>query len=933
MRVEMTLRRSMACAGLAALTILGTFSFKLIAQGPGPEVVRVEDRRSDSHDSLVARLSAERVKILEDYGSFALVSITPEQQAHLKQAHLEVSALPERTRTGRGTIFFDTRNGDPAIPAHLQADLAREPLQGHYIVQFIGPIKQEWLQSLQDSGVEFFDYLPSYSFVVSMQKRTAAQIRQLPFLQWVGVYHPAYKIVPSLLQPSAGDRALVVSLFPKENPARVEALLASWGAVVTDRWTQGAATGLQTAIPSDRVLDLARMPEVSWIEESSAPTVSNSDATWVLQSNQNSPQPNRSIHTHGLRGEGQILTFAEGAADTTHPALVGKVQQQIIAGCGGQSGTPDAHATAVASILAGNVGATTTYDCRDGHAPAASLINVFMGLTGGCSISDWYNLVYLPSWQAGVRVHAEGPDEDHFDCNPSYCNGAVQLDQFVWDHKDFLITMPAGNSGGFDQGGMPLTRRIRCAAQAKNLITVGATWNGVDANKMASYSSQGAACDDRRKPTLVAPGGDTLPGNGLRPIVTADTSGTACDGTPNNKYGPHGGTSFAHPAVAGSAALVRQYYTEGWYPSGIKTPVQSFIPSAALIKATLINSAVQMTDNSAYEQDCFACPDCVPPQPFHCEPIFSYPNNVQGWGRILLENALYFNGDARKLAAVDSSPGITGTGDVRDYRVLVSTSNPIQPFQATLAWSDYPGASNSCPSPPCLPQLVNNLDLVVKDPSCTVYNGNNFFNGQSVAGGFNDYLNVEEQVRLNLPVAGVWTVSVKTPNLPHGPQPFALAITGNVGNLLPGLPQTAAAEISTGMETIVSGNFGNTLSSDDSYEVLREVLQNGVSVLEHIWRFDNIPPCQTTLTLNLEGNRPTSSDGDNFKFAWSESQNGTYTDIPNAVIKKTFELQGGIDYPFTRTETSPTIYIKVLDTNRTSGTSLDTVNIDRLEIR
>jgi len=51
------------------------------------------------------------------------------------------------------------------------------------------------------------------------------------------------------------------------------------------------------------------------------------------------------------------------------------------------------------------------------------------------------------------------------------------------------------------------------------------------------------------------------------------------------------------------------------------------------------------------------------------------------------------------------------------------------------------------------------------------------------------------------------------------------------------------------------------------------------------------------------------------------------------VIKKPFELQGGIDYPFTRTGTSPTIYIKVLDTNRTSGTSLDTVNIDRLEIR
>ena len=99
-----------------------------------------------------------------------------------------------------------------------------------------------------------------------------------------------------------------------------------------------------------------------------------------------------------------------------------------------------------------------------------------------------------------------------------------------------------------------------------------------------------------------------------------------------------------------------------------------------------------------------------------------------------------------------------------------------------------------------------------------------------------------------------------------------------------------------------------------------------------MWRIDNVP-LGSCITLNVEGYRPANSDGDDFKFSWSETLNGTYADIPNAVIKKAFELQGGNNYPFARTATSGTIYIKISDVNQTSGASLDRVHIDRLEIR
>ena len=48
------------------------------------------------------------------------------------------------------------------------------------------------------------------------------------------------------------------------------------------------------------------------------------------------------------------------------------------------------------------------------------------------------------------------------------------------------------------------------------------------------------------------------------------------------------GTSMATPLAAGSAALVRQYFLEGFYPSGAATPAAAFAPSGVLVKAVML---------------------------------------------------------------------------------------------------------------------------------------------------------------------------------------------------------------------------------------------------------------------------------------------------------------------------------------------------------
>ena len=64
--------------------------------------------------------------------------------------------------------------------------------------------------------------------------------------------------------------------------------------------------------------------------------------------------------------------------------------------------------------------------------------------------------------------------------------------------------------------------------------------------------------------------------------------------------------------------------------------------------------------------------------------------------------------------------------------------------------------------------------------SVSVWRGNVFSGGNSTTGGTADRKNTLEQVLLATPAAGTYTVTVRSFNVPNGPQPFALVVTGNV---------------------------------------------------------------------------------------------------------------------------------------------------------
>src|SRR5437867_11001165 len=78
-----------------------------------------------------------------------------------------------------------------------------------------------------------------------------------------------------------------------------------------------------------------------------------------------------------------------------------------------------------------------------------------------------------------------------------YDLNSQQVDQFMWNHPDFLIFFSNGNSGGANTVGSP--------ASAKNSVGAGGTRNSNLANQLYTATSRGPCADGRRKPTMCAP--------------------------------------------------------------------------------------------------------------------------------------------------------------------------------------------------------------------------------------------------------------------------------------------------------------------------------------------------------------------------------------------------------------------------------------------
>ena len=599
----------------------------------------------------------------------------------------------------------------------------------YYLVQFKGITKEEWKQALRATGAVLYDYVPNNAFIAMMNSSVKSQVEALDSVKWVGIYEPGYRISPALSSSSAimgqgsVNENITFLLFDARDNMHISDEITGLGGEIISN----SGDRIRVSIARMKIPDVAQINGVSWMEKYVQPVLMNDVAANITMA--------YSVrNTHGLTGAGQIVAVADTGLDTGNFTTIhADIRGRIAAlhawwSAYGDSGAEDnnGHGTHVTGSILGN--GSQSNGKYAGMAPEARLVfqamqydgpNLFMN--GGLIIPTDLSSLFQEAYNDGAKIHSNSWGSPLL--YGDYTSDSQYVDSFTWGNPDMLIVFAAGNEGGGDNTVLP-------PATAKNAIAVGASENlrieeGVDSdsvNDIAYFSSRGFTDDNRIKPDVVAPGTYIISTRSSKPDASYAW------GEIDPYYAYNSGTSMATPIVAGTAALVRQYYVDN----------KSISPSAALIKATLINGAINM----------------------------SLPKNAQGWGRVDIENSL-FPVMPRTMRYYDNSTGLSFT---QSWNTSYYVENSSEPLRVTLVWSDYPGA------PYAGITLVNNLDLTVTGPDGTYY-GN----------GAPDNRNNVEQVELISQSSGSYTIRVNGTNIPQGPQPFAVVISGALDFLPPSL--------------------------------------------------------------------------------------------------------------------------------------------------
>ena len=220
------------------------------------------------------------------------------------------------------------------------------------------------------------------------------------------------------------------------------------------------------------------------------------------------------------------------------------------------------------------------------------------------------------------------------------------------------------------------------------------------------------------------------------------------------------GTSMSTPLVAGAMEYIRQYFVQGFYPTGAAVAANAIarVPEA-LLRGVVLAGSRQISGTVEAGNSAQNLPS-------------SYPNYAIGFGLPVVDRALFMQGYTGTFAnglqiTEPDLPSFTSgatTAQLYEFRCGAFADKNVH---IVLTWTD-PGGN-----PAAMSQIVNDLDLVVVTASPAVQlMGNN--------GDFPDTSNTVEKVALSTCNQGQVVNVAINPARVVSDQAYALVINGNV---------------------------------------------------------------------------------------------------------------------------------------------------------
>ena len=382
----------------------------------------------------------------------------------------------------------------------------------YYVVQFEGPIQQEWKDQVTQRGGELLGYIPYFAFKVRMNPAQAQKIEELDSAARVHTYPSRAKLSRNLILED-GPNFYRIRVERGADAGMVAAAIARTDARILRR--DGKL--MLILAEGSEVQALANILDIALIESFKFPEKHNEYGAGVIMGA-------NTANNSGYDGSTQIVAVADtGLGDGTKGGAHADIPAGRIKNIYSRS-APDSifcydvvqdgpvdvdsgHGTHVAVSLLGDGGPSGE---GKGTAPAAKLVfqavEEYLDLYGTCEgvLPDGYYFLGIPedigvlfrqAYNAKARIHSNSWGANWFG---EYTVDSANADEFIWTHPDMTITFSAGNDGvdaNIDglvdtctPGGQGIAGCLLASpATAKNVITVGAS-----ENVRADY-----ACDPR----------------------------------------------------------------------------------------------------------------------------------------------------------------------------------------------------------------------------------------------------------------------------------------------------------------------------------------------------------------------------------------------------------------------------------------------------
>ena len=788
---------------------------------------------------------------------------------------------------------FDPLAGEPDVPPGMRRLLAAGR-PGLRLLQFPGPIQDEWFTAMEKAGLEVVTYIPDYAYLVWGDETAVAQLAAAAPLRWAGLYHPYYALHPALAGPQTlpDEVEVIVQVYHRPGAEKtVQAVLEKAAEVFRPPYEVLVYTNLGIRIAASQLEWLASLPEVVNVEPYYRPQLLDEVQCQIMAGNLNAAgtQPSGPGYLAWLTARGFPSTpdsypivditddgIDDGDATPIHPDfyVLGNTSNPdrlvynhnwtsdpLADGGGG-------HGNINASIAVG-YNDRTGFPYEDGNGYNYGLgVNPF-GRVAGSKVfnnaGNWdttatHTSLINNSYALGARISSNswGCGYPYTGCWGAYNSWAQEYDARVRDarpgitgNQEIVILFAAGNDGSYG------SNTVGTPGTAKNVITVGAAENyrpgwtdgcevlssGADnAQDIASFSSRGPTDDGRVKPDIVAPGTHIQGAASQSPNYNGEGVCDMYRPSGQTLYAASSGTSHSTPAVAGAASLVSYWYQTRY---GNGQP-----PSPAMVKAYMVNATRYLTGTGAGG---------------------NLPSNSQGFGETHL--GLAFDATPRML--VDQSHVFGNSGQT--YQVSGAVADTSRPFRVTLAWTDAPGPTTGN-------AYVNNLDLAVTVGGQT-YRGNVFSGGTSTTGGSADPRNNVESVFLPAGVSGAFTVVITATNIAGDGVPgngdstdqdFALVVYN--ATLVPtGILRGTVSEAGSGTPIVGA-----------PVEARASVTQTGTTLSGPGGVYSlTLPAATYVVTASAFGYLPSSVSGVAITAGVTTTQNFTLTAAPRRVVSGT----------------------------------------------